>query len=218
MKNKLFILILISLLIVIIFIGGFWWYLNRSNTTTETISETQAIDTIKKQFPEMKEYPSDDLPPRSIKTEKTDEGWYVAFIQEGSGRPILGVSCFLVKNDNSVTQRKYISQDSDIVGEFSAKECRVIESLEGDTGNTSCARENCHGLDIQCGSNPPDACTEIYEIGDKCLQYAQCGVQNGKCQQIQDTQFTECKSCVQKCIDANMNDSSNLFECESKCE
>ena len=61
---------------------------------------------------------------KSIKTEKGPDGWYVAFIQEGSGRPIIDVSCFLVKNDNSIMQRKYIAQDNTLVSEFSAKECR----------------------------------------------------------------------------------------------
>ena len=84
--------------------------------------------------------------------------------------------------------------------------------------STTCAIETCHGLDVKCGPNPPDACTEMYAVGDKCLQYAECGVQNGECQQIQNSQFTQCKSCVQKCIDANENDDINLlFECESKC-
>ena len=247
MKNKLLIL---SIFLVILFVGMSLWYLNQSKiATNEILKESMAIETIKNQFPEFKEYPSDNLPLKSIKAEKADDGWYVAFVQEGSGRPIIEASCFFVKNDKSIMQRKYIPQDN-ALGEFSAKECRVIESgvggdkdehgcigsagfswcekkqkclrvweepCEGNAGSVGCARENCHGLDIQCGFNPPDACTEMYEIGDKCLQYAKCGVLNGRCQQIQNTQFTDCKSCVQKCIDANEDDNSKLFECESKC-
>jgi hypothetical protein len=55
-------------------------------STSEIISELKAIEIIKNQFPELKGYPSDMLPPQSIKTEKTDDGWYLAFIQEGSAR------------------------------------------------------------------------------------------------------------------------------------
>lgn len=84
-------------------------------------------------------------------------------------------------------------------------------------GNPSCGLETCHGLDIACGQNIPNVCTMVYEIGDKCLQYAKCGVQNGECQQIQNTQFTQCKSCIQNCIDTTENDNEKLFECESKC-
>ena len=91
------------------------------------------------------------------------------------------------------------------------------EKCEENTKNPGCALENCHGLDIKCGPNPPDVCTEIYMIGDKCLKYAKCGVQNGKCEQIQNSQFTQCKSCVQKCIDANKNDTIASFDCEGKC-
>ena len=82
----------------------------------------------------------------------------------------------------------------------------------------TCAVENCHGMDIKCGSNPPDVCTEMYGIGDKCLKYAKCGVQNGQCQQIMNPQFTQCKACVQACVAANKNDNIKAFGCESKCD
>jgi len=250
MKNKL--LILISILVAIFCAGAIFWHFNGlENATSGMLSETRAIEMIKNGFPELKEYPSDNLPPRSIKTEKADNGWHVAFVQEGSGRPIIDARCFLVKNDSSITQRKYIAQDDTLVGEFSAKECRVTESVvggdmdehgcigsagyswckekqkclriweepcEGNSGSMSCAIENCHGLDIKCGSSPPDVCTEIYEVGDRCLQYAKCGIQNGICRQMQNPDFTECRSCVQKCIDANIDDAIKLFECESRCE
>lgn len=82
----------------------------------------------------------------------------------------------------------------------------------------ACFLETCHGLDISCGPNPPGACTMMYAMGDKCLQYAKCGILNGQCQQIVNTQFTECKACVQACINSNANDSVKMFECESKCK
>jgi len=91
------------------------------------------------------------------------------------------------------------------------------EPCEGNSGSTDCAIENCHGMDIECGPNPPDACTEIYMLGDKCRQYAKCGVQDGVCRQIEDAQFTQCKSCVQACADAHQDDNIGVFECESEC-
>jgi len=84
--------------------------------------------------------------------------------------------------------------------------------------NKTCVLETCHGLDITCGSNTAMACTMMYGIGDKCLQYAKCGVQNGNCQQIQNPQFTECKSCIQKCLETSNDDSVKLFDCESRCK
>ena len=210
MKNKP--LILISILVAILLVSGIFWYLSGSKTTTlGTISESQAIETIKNQFAEFKEYPSDNLPPKSIKTEKGSDGWYVAFVQEGSGRPIISAKCYLIDNQKNIISEKIYNP---AIGEDSMAEFSPITCTPG-----ACALETCHSFNnISCGSNPPDVCTEIYEVGDKCLQYAKCGVQNGTCQQIQNPQFTECKSCVQKCIDTSKNDNNMLFECESTCK
>ncbi|MFA6382465.1 MAG: hypothetical protein WCX08_04330 [Candidatus Buchananbacteria bacterium] len=247
MKNKALILIFVA----VFGAGAICWYFYGSKTNQPAaISESAAIEIIRNQFPEMGDYPSDNLPPKSIKTEPADGGWYVAFIQEGSGVPVISARCFLVKNDKSLMQRKYDSPGNILAGDFSAKECRVVENsaggdkdehgcigsagyfwcqakqkclrpgeepCEGNAGNPTCVLETCHGLDIICGANPPEACTMMYGIGDKCLQYAKCGVLNGKCQPLQNPQFTQCKSCVQTCIDENQNNNSGLFECESKC-
>lgn len=81
-----------------------------------------------------------------------------------------------------------------------------------------CALQTCHGLDVTCGPNPPDVCTEMYGMGDKCLQYVQCGIVNGTCQAIENPNFTQCKSCVENCININQNDNIKMFECESNCK
>ena len=199
--------------------------------TTITMSESKAIETIKNQFPELRNYPSNNLPPKSIKTEKSGDGWYVAFVQEGSGRPIISAKCYLIDNTEKITSTgvwspkysEYGFDDISIINcqpkEANPKPGGQIPNVPGNpVGGNICALETCHGYNnISCGSNPPDACTEMYMVGDKCLQYAKCGVQNGTCQQIQNPQFTECKSCVQKCIDINKDDNIKMFECESKC-
>ncbi len=249
MKNKTIILIII--IIALFCLGvGYWYFKGFKTATLGTLSESKAIEIIQNRFPELKEYPSDKLPPKSIKTEKAGDGWYVAFIQEGSGVPIIGARCYWIKNDNSIMQKDYTPKDNTFAGEFSAKDCTLVanvvggdrdehgcigsagyswceakqkclriweEPCGGSSGSPVCAVENCHGMDIKCGPNPPDACTMMYGIGDKCLKYAKCGVIDGKCQQIQNSQFTQCKSCVQACIDANKNDNIKLFECEGKC-
>lgn len=195
----------------ILLVIGIFWVRNISKIITpETISESVAIQTLKNKFPEFREYPNDKLPPQSIKTEKASDGWYVAFIQEGSGRPIISAKCYLIDSQKNILSEKTYSSkaEENSIAEFSPITC---------TPDT-CVLQTCHGFNnISCGPNPPNGCTTLYEIGDKCLQYVKCEVQNGTCQQIQNTQFTECKSCVQKCMDTYKNDSSNLFECESKC-
>jgi len=80
-----------------------------------------------------------------------------------------------------------------------------------------CGIENCHGLDIVCGKKPAEMCTMMYQLGDRCRQYAQCGQVNGKCQQIENPLFTACKSCAKKCEKDFPNDPDKAFACESKC-
>ena len=71
--------------------------LNEADST-----ESEAISLVKAAYPEFKNYPNDNLPPQSIQTKQVSNGWYVAFIQEGSGRPILEAKCFLVKDDKTI--------------------------------------------------------------------------------------------------------------------
>jgi hypothetical protein len=80
-----------------------------------------------------------------------------------------------------------------------------------------CGIENCHGLDIECGPNIPDACTEIYMLGDKCRQYASCEIIEGKCQLIRNSEFETCKSCIENCLERFPNGGNPAFECESNC-
>jgi hypothetical protein len=53
------------------------------------LTKQTAVQIIQNEYPEMKKYPGDQLPPESIRTETSDDGWYVAFVEEGSGRPII---------------------------------------------------------------------------------------------------------------------------------
>lgn len=79
-----------------------------------------------------------------------------------------------------------------------------------------CGIENCHGLEIVCGPNVPEACTMEYQVGDFCRQYVSCGRVGGKCVLIKDKEFDICKSCVEKCKEEN-SEVGALFECEDKC-
>jgi hypothetical protein len=77
------------------------YYLTSSNKSS--LSESEAISLLKAVYPEFKNYPNDNLPPQSIQTKQAVNGWYVAFVQEGSGRPILEAKCFLVTSDKTLT-------------------------------------------------------------------------------------------------------------------
>ena len=84
--------------------------------------------------------------------------------------------------------------------------------------SASCGVESCNGLDITCGSNVPEMCTMIYTAGDLCRQFASCEVVAGSCQQRQNPQFDQCKSCVESCeAQFGEDDPDQFFACESQC-
>jgi hypothetical protein len=81
----------------------------------------------------------------------------------------------------------------------------------------ACGIENCHGLDIVCGSNIPEACTAMYALGDFCRQYAQCQELDRKCQFVSNKKFDSCKNCVEQCNQQFQQDPVGAFDCEAKC-
>lgn len=87
--------------------------------------EREAIRLIKEAYPDLKGYPADTFPVKSIRTERAPDGWYVAFIQEGSGVPIISARCYCVGNDRSVMLMGTANQSVMVmVPEFSPKTCR----------------------------------------------------------------------------------------------
>ena len=72
-----------------------------------------------------------------------------------------------------------------------------------------CGIENCHGLNITCGTNIAKVCTENYAIGDGCRRYASCEIIGGKCQLAKSEKFDTCKSCIEKYL----QNSKNLQRC-----
>ena len=108
----------IVLLLIVLVLVGYIIYSNNSNNSN--LIESEAISILKNAYPEFENYPNDNLPPQSISTEKDADGWYVAFVQEGSGRPILGAKCFFVQNDKTIR----------ILGEFNPKIGDIVFSLK----------------------------------------------------------------------------------------
>jgi hypothetical protein len=80
--------------------------------------------------------------------------------------------------------------------------------------SSACGFTTCHGLDLACGTNPPQVCTMEYQLGDTCRQFAYCITTNSTCQLGTTPQYDTCRSCIQKCGGA---DPSEIFSCEEKC-
>lgn len=73
----------------------------------------------------MSDFPYEGLPPKSIVVEESQDDWYIAFIQEGSGRPIIEARCFIVKPGGEIIENGRFIPESDNIGDlnFSAREC-----------------------------------------------------------------------------------------------
>jgi len=83
--------------------------------------------------------------------------------------------------------------------------------------SSKCGIESCHGLEITCGQNVPEACDAMYMAGDNCRMFVSCEKQDGKCQVVKSLRFEECKTCVQRCEAKFGSDPSAFFTCESAC-
>jgi hypothetical protein len=80
-----------------------------------------------------------------------------------------------------------------------------------------CGIENCHGIDISCGPDVPEICSQLYQIGDFCRAYARCELVDGLCQLKSEPVFESCVACVQGCLEASANDPMGAFLCEARC-
>jgi hypothetical protein len=94
---------------------------------------------------------------------------------------------------------------------------QVTQGPSQDLQASVCGIESCHGLDISCGANVPDVCTQVYMPGDACRKYVECTIIDGVCTRPESPQFDACKSCVEECERNFQDDPSEFFECESSC-
>jgi len=80
-----------------------------------------------------------------------------------------------------------------------------------------CGIENCHGTNVTCGDDVPQACTAEYQLGDRCRSHVECRFENGTCTAVAGPAYLPCLACVRNCSEAHPDDPVRLFECESRC-
>ncbi|MBX4198620.1 YdgA family protein [Candidatus Parcubacteria bacterium] len=105
--------LIITIIAVLIVVLGAVYLLKMYMTgdKIEIASADEAIIFIKEKNSELRNYPSDNLPPKRIETKQAQNGWYLGFYTEGSGLPgILRATCYLVTTSGNITA----------TGEFSA--------------------------------------------------------------------------------------------------
>ncbi len=99
--------------------------IERNWVTVDQVNESEAISLIKKLYPQLQDFPSDNLPPKAIYVEKSNVGWYVIFETQGSGIPIIAAKCFLVDNLKTVTQiGEYKPEIGEMKTNISFKTCK----------------------------------------------------------------------------------------------
>ena len=92
----------------------------------------------------------------------------------------------------------------------------ISDSSQSGSKPTKCGIQECHGLDLTCGPNIPDACTASYVWGDICHKFAECTNSGNLCTFRENSDFRNCKSCVEAC-DRVKADPAEYFGCEAKC-
>jgi|GEM_PF-3575995 len=78
-----------------------------------------------------------------------------------------------------------------------------------------CGIQSCHGLNVTCGPNQPQACTALYRIGDFCREFLHCAFVEGECRLITDERFQPCKDCVEECTQKAQGPA--VLGCEGAC-
>ncbi|MFA5348404.1 MAG: hypothetical protein WC294_09720 [Methanoregula sp.] len=85
--------------------------------------ERDAVRIVQETWPDLRDYPSETRL-KTLGTQKAPDGWYVAFIQEGSGLPIVSARCYHVGNDRAVRQSGLLNHSIMVqLGDFSPKAC-----------------------------------------------------------------------------------------------
>jgi hypothetical protein len=105
---------------IILLIAGALFLFTSSNTL---LTQTAAEDAVMTEFPSLAAYRTTTLPPSSITGKQAANGWYLAFIQRGSGVPgVLNAQCFFVTNEKAVTATGQYTRPGDAVTENVAVE------------------------------------------------------------------------------------------------
>ncbi|MFA5221986.1 MAG: hypothetical protein WC391_06850 [Methanoregula sp.] len=86
--------------------------------------ERAAVRLVQDTDPDLYAYPSSQFPVKTIKTTRAADGWYVAFIVEGSGVPIVSARCYFAGDNRLVRQTGLVSHALMVMPQnFSAQMC-----------------------------------------------------------------------------------------------
>ena len=90
------------------------------------LSDNGIIQLLKNVYPELKDYPSVEFPTRTIKSEYKEDVWYIGFVIEGSGVPIISARCFSVNSDNVIVEKEFVAAKRLTDTSFSPQNCTTF--------------------------------------------------------------------------------------------
>ena len=212
----------ILLLVGIAIVAVTAYYLNRSKGVNVAMTQDRAVSILKNDYPELGDYPSNNLPPKSIKFDYGVNGLYVDFVQEGSGVPIIGAKCYFVRDDGVTAYiGDYKPADGD--GGMDARTCKGLKlatvqtappektcdemynEIDSELKNANyCQVDSDCGVLMLGGSYIKFGCYHyVNKSVDKDTFYAQMGVYDKKCSQmIDDCAMAPNPRCVDgKCVE-----------------
>lgn len=97
----------IALCVLFVFFG---YNKEEAVTSSEITTGEQAVASVKKTYPKYQDYPSDNLPLKTVEVVESEEGWRVGMYIMGSGLPgILSADCFIVSRTGVVTENGFFN-------------------------------------------------------------------------------------------------------------
>ena len=128
--NKL----LISLIALVILIIGI--FLVSMPQKSPSLAQADAIQAVIAAHPELEAYKTTSLPPSSIEAKPAPDGWYVGFIQSGSGLPgILHAQCYQVSSASNIEQiGQYFRGNDPEVASIDLATCTPVFASPSTTG------------------------------------------------------------------------------------
>ena len=95
-----------------------------SKPMAPVLDQEGAIAAVIEQYPELVIYKTASLPPSSIEVKPHNDGWYIGFIQSGSGLPgVLTARCYRVSNTKNIIP----------IGTYSRQGDRTAERIDLET-------------------------------------------------------------------------------------
>ncbi len=109
-KEKHMILAAVTGVVVLCVLFVYFGHNKKEIVTSEITTGEQAVASVKKTYPKYQDYPSDNLPPKTIEVVESEEGWRVGMYVRGSGLPgILSADCFIVSRTGAVTENGFFN-------------------------------------------------------------------------------------------------------------